>query len=62
MTGSDERLVLDVPYAEKDEAKQRGARWDPKARTWYAPSGLAREAFARWLPRPLPAASATRLD
>jgi Domain of unknown function (DUF5710) len=54
MTGSDERLDLDVPFAEKDEAKRLGARWDPTARTWYVPPGVAREAFARWLPPPLP--------
>ncbi|MFI0219107.1 DUF5710 domain-containing protein [Streptomyces lydicus] len=32
-----ERIWLDVPYAEKDEAKQAGARWDPVAKRWYAP-------------------------
>lgn len=41
-----DRIWLDVPYAEKDEAKTHGARWDPQARRWYAPqpgiSGLAR--------------------
>lgn len=31
------RTWLDVPYAEKDEAKALGARWDPDARRWYAP-------------------------
>ena len=41
-----DKLWLDVPYAEKDEAKAHGARWDPAARRWYAPrpdmGGLAR--------------------
>ncbi|MCI0385722.1 DUF5710 domain-containing protein [Streptomyces sp. CNQ085] len=32
-----ERIWLDVAYAEKDWAKQAGARWDPAARRWYAP-------------------------
>ncbi|MDJ0340417.1 DUF5710 domain-containing protein [Streptomyces sp. H10-C2] len=32
-----ERIWLDVPYAEKDQAKQAGARWDPAAKRWYAP-------------------------
>jgi hypothetical protein len=50
MTGRDERLILNVPFEEKDEAKQRGARWDPAARTWYAPPGLPGGRFARWLP------------
>ena len=40
------RIWLDVPYAEKDAVKARGARWDPGARRWYAPrpdmAGLAR--------------------
>jgi len=54
MTGNDERLILNVPYAEKDEAKALGARWDPTAHTWYVPPGLPPERFARWLPNPLP--------
>ncbi|MFF4168894.1 DUF5710 domain-containing protein [Streptomyces sp. NPDC001744] len=42
-----ERVWLDVPYAEKDEAKRCGARWDPAARRWYAPRpGM--DALARW--------------
>jgi hypothetical protein len=32
-----ERIWLDVPYAEKDQAKQAGARWGPAAKRWYAP-------------------------
>ncbi|MEU0689844.1 DUF5710 domain-containing protein [Streptomyces uncialis] len=32
-----ERIWLDVPYTEKDLAKQAGARWDPAAKRWYAP-------------------------
>ena len=31
-----ERFWLDVPYAEKQQAKDAGARWDGKARRWYA--------------------------
>jgi hypothetical protein len=42
---------LDVPYAEKDEAKAAGARWDFGAKRWYAPRpGMAE--LARWLPVP----------
>jgi Domain of unknown function (DUF5710) len=48
---ADNRLWLDVPFAEKDEAKAQGARWDPAARRWYAPrSGI--EALDRWQARP----------
>lgn len=41
-------LMLNVPYAEKDEAKALGARWNPKKRSWYVPDGVAIEPFARW--------------
>ncbi len=30
------RLFLNVPYAEKDEAKALGAKWNPKVKKWYA--------------------------
>jgi cell division septation protein DedD len=41
--------VLKVPYAEKDEAKQLGARWDPKRKKWYVPAGVDAAPFERWL-------------
>jgi hypothetical protein len=41
-------LFLTVPYAEKDEAKALGARWNPTKRRWYVPDGVAPEAFAKW--------------
>lgn len=34
------RVDLQVPFAEKDEAKRLGARWDSRQRTWYAPEGI----------------------
>jgi hypothetical protein len=42
--------VLKVPYAEKDEAKALGARWNPTRKSWYVPEGKDLEPFARWLP------------
>ncbi|WP_235483569.1 DUF5710 domain-containing protein [Streptomyces roseoverticillatus] len=53
-----ERIWLDVPYAQKDEAKRAGARWDPGAKRWYAPcegmTGLARWTAAPDVPDLLP--------
>src|SRR5690606_24603734 len=41
-----ERFGLDVPFAEKDEAKAVGVRWAARRRRWYAPragrAGLVR--------------------
>ncbi|MGI5275950.1 DUF5710 domain-containing protein [Streptomyces rochei] len=46
------RLCLDIPYANKDEAKkQLGARWGPARRKWYVDAAkVSREQAARWLP------------
>eukprot|EP01114_Cavostelium_apophysatum_P003839 TRINITY_DN13979_c0_g1_i1.p2 TRINITY_DN13979_c0_g1~~TRINITY_DN13979_c0_g1_i1.p2 ORF type:complete len:115 (-),score=26.74 TRINITY_DN13979_c0_g1_i1:81-425(-) len=41
-------LFLTVPYAEKDEAKALGARWNPTKRRWYVPDGVATDGFAKW--------------
>jgi len=30
-----EKIYLNVPYKEKDEAKANGARWDANAKKWY---------------------------
>lgn len=45
-------LYLDVPYPDKDLAKQQGARWDPVAKKWYVAdaSQVDLTLFARWLP------------
>jgi exodeoxyribonuclease VII large subunit len=47
------RVDLRVPYAEKDQAKVQGARWDQVNQTWYAPAGADLEKLGRWLPRGL---------
>jgi hypothetical protein len=45
-----ERIWLDVPFDEKDEAKALGARWDSKAKRWYAPSPTTE--LERWTALP----------
>ena len=50
MTTTDYRTYLAVPYAEKEDAKQLGAKWDRQAKAWYAPAGVDLDAFAPWLP------------
>lgn len=47
-----ERTNITVPYAEKEEAKALGAKWDRQERTWYVPSGVPVEPFAKWVPAP----------
>lgn len=47
---SQRRVELEVPYAEKDEAKRLGAKWDATARVWFVPEGIESTAFSRWIP------------
>lgn len=41
--------LLKVPYAEKDEAKALGARWNAERKSWYVPDGTDAAPFAQWL-------------
>jgi len=43
-------IDLNVPYAEKDEAKSLGAKWNPNKKIWYVPVEADPRPFARWLP------------
>lgn len=40
---------LNTPYAEKNEAKALGAKWDNTNKTWYVPAGLDLSKFEKWL-------------
>lgn len=40
---------LNVPYAEKDQARALGAKWNPSRKSWYVPPGVALEPFEKWL-------------
>ena len=42
---------LHVPFAEKDEAKRLGARWNAAGKVWYVENKADLSPFARWLPR-----------
>lgn len=42
---------INVPYAEKDEAKALGARWDADAKSWYYTDESDKKKFGKWLPK-----------
>lgn len=44
------RTNLKVPFAEKDEAKKLGARWDAARKIWYVENAPDLAPFARWSP------------
>lgn len=47
---------LKVPYAEKDQAKALGAKWNAAEKVWFVPDGVDVVPFQKWLPRPGPQA------
>ena len=49
---------LNVPFAEKDQAKSLGARWDSQAKQWFVPDGISAQPFTQWLAQ-TPALSST---
>lgn len=58
------RDYLDVPYEERREAKEAGAKWDRSAKRWYVPEDLEdRSGLERWEPdRSAAAVGATRAE
>ena len=42
------RVYVRVPFAEKDEAKELGARWDPVKICWYFLNSVPETARERW--------------
>lgn len=50
--GNAMRLDLKVPFAEKDQAKKLGARWDAGRKRWYIEGHLDAALFAQWQPTP----------
>ena len=54
-----ERQYLSVPYAEREEAKAAGAKWDWREKLWYIGSEGTRAGLAKWLPENAAAAAPT---
>jgi putative DNA primase/helicase len=42
------KVLIDVPYKQKDEVKALGAKWDRQEQSWYVPSGVDPSPFAQW--------------
>lgn len=44
------RIDLKTPFAEKDQAKALGARWDAGKKLWYITDVADLTPFMRWIP------------
>ena len=49
------KVYLAVPYAEKEQAKAVGARWDRAAKSWYVREGADMDAVKSWIATEQPA-------
>ena len=43
-------IYLEIAYAQKNEAKPFGVRWDPKEKLWYFPGDVLPEELERFRP------------
>lgn len=46
---SDESVYVQIPYADRAQAKMLGAKWDKDQKSWYIPPGVNQEPFRKWL-------------
>lgn len=60
--GSDNRLYLQVPFAEKDEASKLGAHWDGAQRLWWVPVHRYAGGLKKWPPAFKPRTYPTVVD
>lgn len=49
-----EKTFLVVPYAEKEQAKKLGAKWDKDSKLWYAPEETDLAPLVAWMPKKAP--------
>ena len=47
--GATTETPLNVPFADKDQAKALGAHWQPDKKRWIVPAGLDLDPFKAWL-------------
>ena len=61
---ADSKIYLNVPFAQKDEAKALGARWDAIQKKWFVTPDKDIALFAKWqaasAPRPKSSTSAIK--
>lgn len=49
MKNTANRVILNVPFRDKDRAKELGAWWDPDIKKWFVPANKDSSPFSEWL-------------
>ena len=44
----EDKTYIQVPYKERNQAKELGAKWDRQMQSWYVPTNVDVNAFSRW--------------
>lgn len=44
-----DRVYVQIPFKEKEQARELGAKWDRQEKSWYIPDGVDKEPFAHWI-------------
>ena len=44
-----EKIFINVPYAEKEDAKSKGAKWDPQKKSWFILDDMNNNLFSKWI-------------
>lgn len=57
-----EKVILAVPFKEKEAAKSLGAKWDKDNKTWYAGPNADLEKLAKFMPKKEPVREKSSLD
>ena len=58
----EEKTYLNCPFAEKDECKALGGRWDPNLKKWYVQGMMDLDKFRKWLPKSKPTLETVDID
>lgn len=45
----DDKIYINVPYKEKSQAKELGAKWDRGQQSWYISAGVEQSLFIKWM-------------
>ncbi|MCW5181845.1 DUF5710 domain-containing protein, partial [Burkholderia cenocepacia] len=62
LAGKEDRFYIDVPYSQRERAKELRARWDDDVRSWWVPKDSYAGDLLMWSPKVLFKSSPTLAD
>ena len=59
---ADDKILINVPFKEKEEAKALGAKWDRQEQSWYIPANVDPPPFSKWMQGEVSSVEGTKVD